>query len=275
MSVPGSDRRTTYWELLGGRPFNRTVTGDAEPKRPDEHRIVGQPGRRIDLVGLVTGATRYVQDLVRPGMLHARVLRPPSPKAELLALDETTVRAMPGVVAVVRDGSFVGVVAAREEQAVGALAALRERARWRERATLPPMDALHDWLLAQPARSFPVVEGVPSEGPIEPISVPAGAARTLAATYTRPYQMHASIGPSAALAEWRDGALTIWSHSQGIFVLRMALAQALGIEVEQRARDPRPGAGLLRPQRRRRRGPRRGAHRSRRAGTAGAAQVDA
>ena len=243
VSAPGSDRRTTYWELLGGRPFNRTVTGQAEPKNPGEHRIVGRPGRRIDLVGLVTGSTRYVQDLSRPGMLHARVLRPPSPKAELLALDETAVRAMPGVVAVVRDGSFVGVLAAREEQAVRALAALREHTRWREPATLPPMDAVHDWLLEQPARSFPVVEGVASEGAIEPIAVPAGAARTLAATYTRPYQMHASIGPSAALAEWRDDALTIWSHSQGIFVLRMALAQALGIEVESVHAIHVPGPG--------------------------------
>jgi CO/xanthine dehydrogenase Mo-binding subunit len=225
--------RTTYWELLGGRRFDRAATGAVAAKDPGQHRVVGRAGRRIDMVGLVTGTTRFAQDLTRPGMLHGRVLRPPSPRAELRSLDESLVRALPGVVAVLRDGSFVGVVAAREEQAVAALAALRAGASWRESETLPPIESLHTWLLEQPARSFPVVDGVAVEGPIEPITIPAGAAHTLAATYTRPYHMHASLGPSAALAEWNDGALTIWSHSQGIFVLRAALAPALGIDVEK------------------------------------------
>ena len=208
--------RTTYWELLGGRRFARGVTGTVCPKRFEEHRIVGRAGRRADLVGLVTGTARYVHDLVRPGMLHARVARPPSPQARLVALDPAAVGAMPGVVAVVRDGSFLAVVAAREEQAVGAMEALQDRAQWHEEATLPPVDDLPAWLVAQPARSFLVVGGVAGDGPIPPIAPPAGAVRTLAATYTRPYQMHASVGPSAALAEWHDGNLTVWSHSQGI-----------------------------------------------------------
>ena len=83
VTVRGTDRRTTYWELLGGRRFERTVTGAVAPKRAEDYRIVGRAGRRIDLVGLVTGTARYVQDLVRPGMLHARVVRPPSPRARL------------------------------------------------------------------------------------------------------------------------------------------------------------------------------------------------
>jgi CO/xanthine dehydrogenase Mo-binding subunit len=225
--------RTTYWELLGGRRFARGVTGTVCPKRFEEHRIVGRAGRRADLVGLVTGTARYVHDLVRPGMLHARVARPPSPQARLVALDPAAVGAMPGVVAVVRDGSFLAVVAAREEQAVGAMEALQDRAQWHEEATLPPVDDLPAWLVAQPARSFLVVGGVAGDGPIPPIAPPAGAVRTLAATYTRPYQMHASVGPSAALAEWHDGNLTVWSHSQGIFVVRAALAEALGVNVER------------------------------------------
>src|SRR5262249_10917698 len=90
-------RRATHSGVLGGRAFNRAATGAVDPKRPDAYRIVGKTGRRADLVGLVTGTTRYVQDLVRPGMLHARVLRPPSPQARLVALDAEPVRAMPGV----------------------------------------------------------------------------------------------------------------------------------------------------------------------------------
>ncbi len=225
--------RTTYWELLGGRRFERSATGTVRPKRPADYRIVGRAGRRADLIGLVTGTARYVQDLVRPGMLHARVVRPPSPQARLVAADTDDVGAMPGVVTVVRDGSFLAVVAVREEQAVRAMEALRERAQWSEEATLPPVDDLPAWLVAQPARSFLVVGGVAGDDPIPPIAAPAGAVSTLAATYTRPYQMHASVGPSAALAEWRDGGLTVWSHSQGIFVVRAALAQALGVDVDR------------------------------------------
>jgi nicotinate dehydrogenase subunit B len=230
VTVRGTDRRTTYWQLLGGRRFERAATGTVAPKRAEDYRIVGRAGRRIDLVGLVTGTARYVQDLVRPGMLHARVVRPPSPRARLASVDAGAVHGMHGVVAVVRDGSFLGVVAAREEEAVRAMATLRDRVRWLEEETLPPADDLPAWLLAQPSRSFRVVDGVAGDDPIPPIATPAAAVRTLAARYTRPYQMHASIGPSAALAEWRDGSLTVWSHTQGVFVVRAALAQALGIE---------------------------------------------
>src|SRR5262249_35414847 len=98
-----------------------------------------------------------------------------------------------------------------------------------ETAMLPPIDDLHAWLQAQPARSFPVVDGVPIDGPIEPITTPPDAAHTLSAVYTRPYHMHASIGPSAAMAAWSDGQLKVWTHSQGVFLMRGALADALGV----------------------------------------------
>jgi CO/xanthine dehydrogenase Mo-binding subunit len=231
ISAPGTDLHTTYWELFAGRKFGRAVTGDVAPKRPAEYRIVGKAADRIDLAGIVTGATRYVQDMTVPGMLYARVVRPPSPGARLESVDESRARRR-GVVAVVRDGSFLGVVAEREEQAAKAAEALRAGARWSEPETLPARDELHAWLLAQPTRSYRVVDGVPIEGPVDPIAAPAGAARTLEATYTRPYHMHASIGPSAALAHWLDGALTVWSHSQGVSVLRRALAQALAVDAE-------------------------------------------
>jgi nicotinate dehydrogenase subunit B len=221
--VPGTCLETTYWELAAGRPL---PDGDAEPKPPAEHRLVGKPGPRLDLPDIVTGRTRYVQDLSRPGMLHGRVVRPPGPGGALEALELPD---LPGAT-VVRDGSFLGVLAEREEQAVKAAEALYERARWRETAPLP--DTLSDWLPAQPAQSFRIVDGAPVDGPVEPPVVPAAAVQTVTATYTRPYQMHASIGPSAALAEWTDGRLTVWTHSQGVYVLRAALAEALGLEGE-------------------------------------------
>ncbi len=233
ISARSNGRRVTYWELLGDRTFSRIATGRAQPKHPGSYRIVGKTGPRLDLAGLVTGSARYVQDLTRPAMLHGRVVRPPSPRARLASIEDKDARRLPGVVAVVRDGSFLGVVAEREEQAVKAMTALRSKACWDEEPTLPLMSALHEWLVQQPTRSYRVVDGVPVEGPIDPIEAPPDATHTLRATYTRPYHMHASIGPSAAMAEWNDGALTVWTHSQGVFLLRDALAQALGADSAQ------------------------------------------
>jgi nicotinate dehydrogenase subunit B len=229
-TISGAGRTTTYWELQGGRPFDLLATGEAAPKPASEHRIVGGPGRRIDLAEIVTGTKRYLQDLAPPGMLHGRVVRPPSRGAQLESLDDRRVRALPGVVAVVRDGGFLGVVAEREEQALGAAAALAGAARWREEPSLPPRDALADWLRAQPGEAFLVVDGIGVEGPVPPVRETGGAARTLRSTYTRPYTLHGSIGPSAALAEWRDDRVEVWSSTQGVFPLRRALAEALRVE---------------------------------------------
>jgi nicotinate dehydrogenase subunit B len=229
VSAPGG-RTTTYWELLGGGTFGVPVRGDVEPKRPEEYRLVGRTSATADIVGLVTGTARFVQDLAPPGVLHARVLQPPSQAAVLESIDEAPARSVPGVVALVRDGGFVGVVAEREEQALRALDLIRAGARWREEAELPLQAGLADWLLAQPTRDYLIVGGAPVDDPIPAHELPAEAAVTLEATFTRPYQMHASIGPSAALAEWRDETLTVWTHSQAVPLVRTAIAQALGLD---------------------------------------------
>jgi nicotinate dehydrogenase subunit B len=240
--VRGSAVRTTYWELFGGKRFERRINGEVFPKDPSEHRIVGRLGPRIDLRAKLTGGA-FLQDLALPGMLFGRVVRPPSPAARLLELDERAARTLPSVRAIVHDGSFVGVVAEREEQAERARELLRDGARWEERATLPGSEHLQTHLLAQPRQSFRVVNGAGVEGELEPhVDVP-DAARTLAARYTRPFQMHASIGPSAALARVDDAGLTVWSHSQGITLLRPALAHALGIPVERLRVIHADGAG--------------------------------
>jgi CO/xanthine dehydrogenase Mo-binding subunit len=137
---------------------------------------------------------------------------------------------MPGVIAVVRDGTFLGVVAEREEQAIWASAALRENAIWENETTLPVPETLYDHLLSQPAESCLVADGTAVTDPIPPIAAPANAVQTLQATYHRPYHMHASLGPSAAVAQWVDGKLTVWNHTQGVFLLQKALAQVFGLE---------------------------------------------
>ena len=165
-------------------------------------------------------------------MLHGRVVRPPSRGARLESVDEERARSAPGVVEVVRDGSFLGVVAEREEQALAAAASLAAAARWSEEPSLPPVDALPAWLRGQPGRAFLVVDGVGVEGDVPPVAEPGGAARTVRATYTRPYTLHGSIGPSAAVAQWRGQRLDVWSSTQGVFPLRRALAGALRVEQE-------------------------------------------
>jgi len=218
----------SYWELSGGRPLRRRASGAVQPKAAQAHRAVGSEARnRIDLRGLIDGTTRFVGDLRSEGMLHGRVVRPPSPAARLLSFEDGAMRELDGVVAVVRRGSFVGVLAEREEQAVAAAELARRRARWAQAETLPAASALAAWLRAQPDEAFLIRDGVPA-GAAEPPD--SETAWTHLASYSRPYLMHASIGPSAAMALWERGQLTVWTHSQGVYVLREALAQALGLD---------------------------------------------
>jgi CO/xanthine dehydrogenase Mo-binding subunit/aerobic-type carbon monoxide dehydrogenase small subunit (CoxS/CutS family) len=236
-------RSVTYWDLFAGKRFGQRVSGRARPKGPDAYRIVGQPTPRLDLLAKVTGAPYFVHDLQLPGMVHGRVVRPPAYSARLVAVSEEAISQLPGVVALVRDGSFLGVVAEREEQAVRAAEALCRSAAWQADANLPGSEALFDRMLDQPDQAFLVVDGTPIAGPVPEIEVPADAVQTLAATYYRPYHAHASLGPSAAVAQFIEGKLTVWSHSQGVYPLRRALAQVLSMPEEDIRAIHVPGPG--------------------------------
>ena len=237
ISGPGG-ARAGYRELLDEELMRSPVSGIGTPKSPDQYSIVGRPLPRLDLAERVTGARRFLHDLSLPGMLHGRVVRPPSYSARLVDADTEGIRSLPGVSEVVRRGSFLGVVAEREEQAVEGAEALRSVARWRTDSPLPRQSSLLGRLMDTPDQARLIVEGAPVEGEIPPIEVPAAATVTLQATYTRPYQMHASLAPSAAMALFDAGAstgtrLTVWTHSQGVHPLREALAQVLEIPAEQ------------------------------------------
>ncbi len=214
---------TSYWALADPALLDREATAAVRPK--SEHRVIGTAMLRLDIPDKAFGRPRFVHDLDLPGMLHGRVLRPPSPGAVLLSIDDAKARALDGVVAIVRDGSFVGVLAKREEVAVKALERLSVGAAWTERETLPDAATLADWLKAQPIETKVVEERVAESAP--------EAARTLRARYSRPYLAHASIGPSCALAQWQEDALQVWCHSQGVYNLRADLAVTLGIAPER------------------------------------------
>jgi nicotinate dehydrogenase subunit B len=176
---------------------------------------------RIDLSAKFTGGAAFVQDMRLPNMLFGRVVRPPRYGAKLVSVNEASVRQLPGVVTVVRNGNFLGVVAEREEQAINARRALMEATKWStDYVTLPDVDHLQQALPRW--RSEETV--VNDAGQDTPAS---GIAMQLEATYSRPYLSHASIGPSCSVALLKDGHMTVWSHTQGAFPLRGNLATVL------------------------------------------------
>jgi nicotinate dehydrogenase subunit B len=211
-------RQISYGDLVTDLDLNRETSAKVAPKPPAKHKIVGKSVARSDIPAKVTGGMAFVQDIRLPGTLHGRVVRPPRYGSTLDSVDEGAVRAMPGIVIVVRDGSFLGVIAEREEQAIKAREALRKSAKW----TLGPE-------LPDPARLFDVLKSLPSKDAtigVKQGSVPADA-RRFEAVYTKPYMAHGSIGPSCAVAEFKDGKVTVWTHSQGVFPLRAELVKTL------------------------------------------------
>ena len=176
---------------------------------------VGCSTPRLDLPDKVLGRPRYLADLRPEGLLHGRVLRPPSMGATLAELDPDW--KAPGV-ELVRDGSFVGVVGEREADVDRALEQLRRDCRWDEQDLLPDEDDLPAWLRTGPHEEIPVLD----EGGATDVA--------LSASYSKPFLVHASIAPSVGLARWDDETLRVWSHSQGIHPLRAAIAQALGLD---------------------------------------------
>jgi CO/xanthine dehydrogenase Mo-binding subunit len=223
-TISGADgRKVTYAELAQAIDLKREATAKVAPKPVSAHKIVGTAVKRFDIPNKVTGGASYVQDMRPPGMLHGRVVRPPRYGSKLDSFDEAGVKAIPGVVAVVRDGSFLGVVAEREEQAVKARAALIKSAKWTLGPALPDPATIHEHLMSLPSEATVISEKQ------EPL-LAAADAKTIEATYRKPYMSHGSIGPSCALARLDEGIITVWTHSQGVFPNRARLAEALDMK---------------------------------------------
>jgi nicotinate dehydrogenase subunit B len=222
-----------YAELVQGRRFDLGLPGDAPVKKPSEYKIVGKPIRRVDIPAKVTGALTFVHDLRLPGMLHGRVVRPPVPGIEtspaidamLVSVDRHSIEHIPGVVEVVVHRDFVGIIAEREENAERAARELKVV--WK-----PWRDGVADFSnLERAIREHPSTPRVLNdEGDV--VSALASAAKSLSATYIWPYQMHASIGPSCAVADVSAGQCTVWSGTQNPHVLRTDIAALLEMPVE-------------------------------------------
>ena len=212
-------RAASYGELVAAESLHVMAKPVSALRDPKNRKVIGQSLPRVDIPAKVTGGAAYVHDLRFAGMLHARVLRP-AYRAKLQALDAARVERMPGVVKIVRNGNFVAVVAEREYQSVRALRELNRAATW----DVEPLGTAADpyaELTRAPAEDYVLRDA------------PAPAAWAVQATYRRPYQMHGSIGPSCAVAHYENGGLTVWTHSQGVYPLRGALAEMLRLPPER------------------------------------------
>jgi nicotinate dehydrogenase subunit B len=218
-------RRVSYGELLGGRRFDLALDPTARRKPKREWTVLGRPVPRLDGAALVTGRFEYVHNVRLPGMLHGRVVRPPTVGAKLVSVDDGSASGLPGVVKVVVRRDFVGVVAEKPWQAMQAAARLKVK--WTAGPPLPPQRDFYDWLRRQPSRDTKLVDSGDVEATL------AKAARVLRATYLHPYQMHGSVGTACAVADVRDGEATVWSATQAVWPLRSTLAKLLGLPAEK------------------------------------------
>ena len=217
-------RRFGYGDLVAAEMLHVQAAPESRLKYPANFKIMGERIQRIDIPAKVTGGAAYVQDFRPDGMVHARVVRPPSYGAKLVEIETGGVEKMPGVLKVVRDGSFLAVIAEREFQAIEAMRALAAAARWQETAKLPDMDGLPAMLEGLPSQDFTV---------LDQRLLNAGGVKSLSATFTRPYLSHGSIGPSCAVAQLENDAMTVWTHTQGVFPDRDAIAEMLHMPTDK------------------------------------------
>jgi len=216
------DKLVEYGDLVGAKTLSLTVDKNARLKAPGDYTIVGRPIARIDIPDKVTGRFTYVQDVKVPGMLYGRPVHPPAMKAKLLSVDESSLRGIPGIVKVVREGDFCGVVAETEWAAIKAARQLK--ATWTTWAGLPTEDELWSYVRATKVATDDATSNVGNTA-----EALEHASQRMKATYNFAMQTHGSIGPSAAVAEFKDGKLTCWTASQATHALRKQLAQMLSM----------------------------------------------
>ena len=217
---------TSYWELADDISLDRDATAAAPPKSTEQRAIAGHSIQRLDIPDKIFGRPRFIHDLALPGLLHGRVLRADLLHATLVELDEARARQAEGLIAIVRDGNFVGVVCETEAGAEAAIVALRKGATWSSPGEpLPDEDGFAAWAKSQPAETSVIAS--------KKAASPSAKVRTLKQQYTRPYIAHGSIAPSCAMAQWDGDSVKVWTHSQGVYLLRSDLALVLKIPADR------------------------------------------
>lgn len=230
----------SFAEVLEGRQITDKVTLPVTLKQREKYRLVGKPILRDDITDMVRANPVYVQDLRFPGMVHARIVRPPAYGSKLLGFDEEAVKkAIPSFLKTVVNGSFLGVIAGDEYSAIQAQRSLRANSKWSEAPVLAPQGSKD---LAAFIRSLPAQHDALKEKGTTNTS-PAAGYTVHKASYFKPYMMHGSIGPSCAVALYDKDVLHIWSHSQGVYPLRQTIQKVLNIPLENIHITGVPGSG--------------------------------
>ncbi len=219
--ISGGGQSIAYGDLVDGLDLNVAPTGKAKLIPVEKHRYIGKSVPRLDIPAKMTGETVFVHEMFPDGVVHGAVARPPTYEATLVGADLGAIESMPGVLKVARNGSFLGVIAETQQQAWEAATQLSRSANWDVRSVLPTHDGIYDWLEnAENVVEKELVNTAP----------PGAESRVVERTYKRPYQMHGSIGPSAAIAQLgEDGTMTIHTHSQSVFTTASAIEELLGM----------------------------------------------
>jgi nicotinate dehydrogenase subunit B len=214
-------KSVTYAELAASKPAGRQFSSQTKLKNPGQYTVVGQRIPRVDIPDKVTGAMKYGFDAMVPGMLHGKVLRPPSLGATLESVDTSAAEKMPGVVGVLHDGDFVGLAAQHVEQAEAALAAIK--ATWKEPGSAYTSENIHAALKATKDKGSVMRE-------VGNVAQALGAAtKRVQATFKAPYIAHAQIEPMTALVSIQADKTEVWTSTQNPFGVRSAVAQALNL----------------------------------------------
>ncbi|GAB3333639.1 xanthine dehydrogenase family protein molybdopterin-binding subunit [Larkinella ripae] len=236
--VQGGKDQLTFAQLLNGVQLTDEVRLPVKLKPKAEYRWVGKAIPRADIEKMVRAEPVYVQDMRLPGMVHARVVRPLAYGAKLRSFDPAVLqKTVPGVLKTVVNGNFLGIIATEEYEAVQAQLIAREQAKWETAPALPDDQKLPDYIKKLPAKTRNVKE----TGDVKAVETTGG--NSLKASYFKPYHMHASIGPSCALALYQMEKLHIWTHSQGVYPLQEALKKMLNLPADAIHVVGVPGSG--------------------------------
>ena len=232
---------TSYWDLIGDQKFNHKIEKLPILKSFKDYQIIGKSNFSKGFEKIISGKEEFIHDLEFPNMLHARVVRPPFYSARIVDLDLTKIKSMSDILHIEKDGSFLGVVSEKEEKVVKAISILKKNIKWSKMSKNNKED-ISELLDKNNVKSYQVLDGtaVNKEPESEFLN---NDEDWIESTYIRPYHMHASIGPSAAAALLDKNRYFVWSHSQGIFLLRKALASVLEIDEKFVIVNHVPGAG--------------------------------
>jgi CO/xanthine dehydrogenase Mo-binding subunit len=219
-----SGQKMTYAEAVAGVELHQYAKAESPLMPVADFKLIGYSLPRLDIPAKVSGGAAFIQDIRLPGMLHARVIRPPRPGASLERFDSELIRSLPGVLEVVHDGNYLAVVARDEWQAIKAMRKGYELTHWSGADPVPEASTIHELLTKLPAKRYPISH--------EGGSLKGRGAR-FQARVTKQYLMHGSIGPSCSVAWFKDGLLTVWTHTQGVYPLRAGIAEMLGLPLEK------------------------------------------